>query len=35
MAADSRPRVLRGEMPHVLGNRDLLPRLGHLRPSTR
>jgi D-3-phosphoglycerate dehydrogenase len=28
-------RVLRGEMPHVLANRDLLPRLGHLRPTTR
>lgn len=28
-------RVLRGEMPHVLANRDLLPRLGHLRPATR
>jgi D-3-phosphoglycerate dehydrogenase len=28
-------RVLRGEMPHVLANRDLAPRLGHLRPPTR
>jgi D-3-phosphoglycerate dehydrogenase len=28
-------RVLRGEMPHVLANRDLAPRLGHLRPATR
>jgi D-3-phosphoglycerate dehydrogenase len=28
-------RVLRGELPHVLANRDLLPRLGHLRPPTR
>jgi D-3-phosphoglycerate dehydrogenase / 2-oxoglutarate reductase len=28
-------RVLRGELPHVLANRDLLPRLGHLRPATR
>jgi len=28
-------RVLRGEVPHVLANRDVLPRLGHLRPATR
>jgi D-3-phosphoglycerate dehydrogenase len=28
-------RVLRGEMPHVLANRDLAPRLAHLRPATR
>jgi D-3-phosphoglycerate dehydrogenase len=28
-------RVLRGEMPHVLANRDALPRLGPLRPATR
>jgi D-3-phosphoglycerate dehydrogenase len=28
-------RVLRGELPHVLANRDVLPRLGHLRPATR
>jgi D-3-phosphoglycerate dehydrogenase len=28
-------RVLRGELPHVLANRDLLPRLGHLRPPAR
>ena len=24
-------RVLRGEKPHVLGNPDLWPKLGHLR----
>jgi D-3-phosphoglycerate dehydrogenase len=28
-------RVLRGEMPHALANRDVLPRLGPLRPATR
>ena len=28
-------RVLRGELPHVLANQELLPRLGHLRPATR
>jgi D-3-phosphoglycerate dehydrogenase len=28
-------RVLRGELPRVLANADLLPRLGHLRPTTR
>lgn len=28
-------RVLRGEKPHVLANKDLAPRLGHLRETTR
>jgi D-3-phosphoglycerate dehydrogenase len=28
-------RVLRGEMPHVLANRDLLATVSHLRPATR
>jgi D-3-phosphoglycerate dehydrogenase len=28
-------RVLRGELPHVLANKELLPRLGHLRPEPR
>jgi D-3-phosphoglycerate dehydrogenase / 2-oxoglutarate reductase len=28
-------RVLRGEMPHVLANKELSTRLGHLRPATR
>jgi D-3-phosphoglycerate dehydrogenase / 2-oxoglutarate reductase len=28
-------RVLRSELPHVLANKELLPRLGHLRPPTR
>jgi D-3-phosphoglycerate dehydrogenase len=28
-------RVLRGELPHVLANKDLLPRLAHLRPPSR
>jgi D-3-phosphoglycerate dehydrogenase len=28
-------RVLRGELPHVLANKDLQPRLAHLRPPTR
>ena len=28
-------RVLRGEKPHVLGNPDLWPRLGHLKPASK
>jgi D-3-phosphoglycerate dehydrogenase / 2-oxoglutarate reductase len=28
-------RVLRGEMPHVLANKELLPRLAHLRRAPR
>lgn len=28
-------RVLRGEKPHVLGNPDLWPKLGHLKPATK
>lgn len=28
-------RVLRGELPHVLANKELLGHLGHLRPATR